>query len=176
MAKIIKQRMAAEIEGDFVVFIIGARFGAPWKIIRNFWFLNSMPKMLRELEKQPERGLLGYRQFLGPRGATLIQYWRSFEQLEAYARSRDAEHLPNWAKFNKRIGSNGDVGIWHETYKIRAGEYEAVYNNMPPHGLGKAGKLVPATGTRNTARGRISGEVDAPPVDIEGELAGVEGG
>ena len=59
MAKIIKQRMAAEIEGDFVVFIIGARFGAPWKIIRNFWFLNSMPKMLRELEKQPERGLLG---------------------------------------------------------------------------------------------------------------------
>ena len=31
----------------------------------------------------------------------------------------------------------------HETYLVRAGEYEAVYGNMPPFGLGKAGRLVP---------------------------------
>lgn len=172
MANVIKQRMAAEIEGDFVVFIIGARFGPPWKIFRNFWFINSMPKMLRELEKKPEAGLLGYRQFLGLRGATLIQYWRSFEQLEAYARSKDAEHFPNWVKFNKRIGSNGEVGIWHETYKVRAGEYEAVYNNMPPFGLGKVGKLVPAAGCRSTAKGRITGQDDEAPVSPEGEVVG----
>jgi len=26
---------------------------------------------------------------------------------------------------------------------VRAGEYEAVYGNMPPHGLGKASTVVP---------------------------------
>ena len=26
---------------------------------------------------------------------------------------------------------------------MRAGEYEAIYGNMPAHGLGKAGRLVP---------------------------------
>ena len=170
MAKINKQRLAAEIEGDFVVFMIGARFGNPWKLMRNFWFIRSMPKMLKELEKNPEMGLMGYRQFFSPSGATLIQYWRSFDQLEAYARSKDNEHFPNWVKFNKKIGSNGDIGIWHETYKVRAGEYEAIYNNMPAYGLGKAGKLVPAAGYRATARGRVTGEEGAAPVTPEGDL------
>lgn len=32
---------------------------------------------------------------------------------------------------------------WHETYLVRAGEYEAIYGNMPPFGLGRAGRLVP---------------------------------
>jgi hypothetical protein len=26
---------------------------------------------------------------------------------------------------------------------VRAGEYEAIYGNMPPFGLGRAGRLVP---------------------------------
>ena len=131
MAEILKQRMAAEVDGEFVVFLIGARFNKPWKLIKNFWFFTSMPAMLRELEKQPEKGLLGYRQHFGLRSVTIIQYWRSWEQLEAYARSKDAKHFPNWVKFNKKIGSNGDFGIWHETYRIAPGQYEAIYNNMP---------------------------------------------
>lgn len=176
MTKVIKQRMAADVEGDFVVFIIGARFGNPWKMVRNFWFLKSMPAMLKELEKHPEMGLMGYRQHFGLSGATLIQYWRSFDQLEAYARSKDNVHFPNWVKFNKKIGSNGDIGIWHETYKIRAGEYEAIYNNMPPYGLGKVGTLVPAAGYRATAKGRITHEEEASPVSPEGEVVGAPGG
>jgi hypothetical protein len=60
--------------------------------------------------------------------------------------------------FNKRIGgSRGDVGIWHETYRVRAGEYETVYSGMPPYGLGTAGTLVPVTAKRESARERISG-------------------
>jgi hypothetical protein len=58
-------------------------------------------------------------------------------------------------KFNKSVGSNGDVGIWHETYLVKAGQYEAVYNNMPALGLGKASKLVPASGRRESAPGRL---------------------
>ena len=100
----------------------------------------------------------------------VVQYWRSFEDLEAYARNRDASHFPNWVRFNKTIGSNGDIGIWHETYRVRAGEYEAIYNNMPAFGLGKAGRLVPAAGHRSTAAGRLTGEAAAEAVSPDGEL------
>ena len=37
---------------------------------------------------------------------------------------------------------------------MRAGEYEAVYANMPPVGLGKAAGLVPLSHD-STARGRL---------------------
>ncbi|MGH7859705.1 MAG: monooxygenase family protein [Candidatus Binatia bacterium] len=74
----------------------------------------------------------------------------------SYARSKDHAHLPAWASFYKRVGaSRGDVGIWHETYRIGPGRYEAVYGNMPPFGLGAVGRLVPATDRRDTSRGRL---------------------
>ena len=34
------------------------------------------------------------------------------------------------------------TGIWHETFLVRAGEYEAVYGNMPTYGLAKASRAV----------------------------------
>jgi hypothetical protein len=37
------------------------------------------------------------------------------------------------------------------TYLVRAGEYEAIHGNMPPFGLGKAGRLVPLVDAK-TAR------------------------
>jgi hypothetical protein len=71
-------------------------------------------------------------------------------------------HWPAWVAFNKRTGnSREDVGIWHETYRVRAGEYETVYSGMPPIGLGKAGTLVPATGARESARGRMTAKAGA---------------
>jgi hypothetical protein len=33
---------------------------------------------------------------------------------------------------------SGDVGIWHETYLVPAGRYEAIYGNMPRMGLATA--------------------------------------
>ena len=110
------------------------------------------PKLIKELEAHPESGCLGTIQALG----VIVQYWRSFEHLEQYARSQDRQHWPAWTAFNTRVGnSRGDVGIWHETYQIRAGEFETVYSGMPPHGLGKVGTLVPASGKRETARDRF---------------------
>jgi hypothetical protein len=85
----------------------------------------------------------------------VVQYWRSFEHLQKYATSRDALHLPAWHAFNSAVGSNGDVGIWHETFLVKAGAFETVYNNMPPYGLGLAGSLEPATGTLKSARTRL---------------------
>ena len=152
MAAIVKQRMTADIEGDFVVFQIGMRVNKPWKIHKWLPAFLAMPRMLKELEAQPESGFLGHITSLG----VIVQYWRSFEHLESYARSKDREHWPAWIAFNKRVGdSRGDVGIWHETYQARAGEYETVYSGMPPFGLGKVGTLVPASGRRESARGRF---------------------
>jgi hypothetical protein len=164
MANVINRRVTAEIEGDFVVFLIGMRinrFSQPWKWLPVFL---AMPRMLRELETRPESGFLGASQCLaGPRRPLLVQYWRSFEQLESYARSKDNEHWPAWVAFNRRVGSSGDVGIWHETYLVQAGAYECVYNNMPPTGLGAVSKLVPAAGRKATAASRAGlREADYP--------------
>ncbi len=51
--------------------------------------------------------------------------------------------------------SRGDVGIWHETYRIHAGEYEALYSGMPPYGLGKAGVRATVTAEIDSARQRL---------------------
>jgi Monooxygenase af470-like len=153
MPHVIASRMTAEVEGDFVVFLIGMRINKPWKIHKWVPVLLAMPKMIKELEQRPESGFLGH--IAGMR--VIVQYWRSFEHLEAYARSQDALHWPAWVAFNNRTGnSRGDVGIWHETYQCRAGEYEAVYSGMPPFGLGAVGKLVPVSVRKESARDRFA--------------------
>lgn len=163
MAQITNHRVTADVEGDFVVFVIGMRVNRPWKVHRWLPVFMAMPKMIAELEKKPESGFLGAQQCINLRSPMLVQYWRSFEQLEAYARDRDARHFPAWVKFNKTVSSNGDVGIWHETYRIAAGQYECIYNNMPPTGLGKVTKLVPAAGYLETARGRMRAQEQGEP-------------
>ena len=78
MAKVIAKRMSAEIEGDFVVFLIGMRINKPWKPWKWLPVFFAMPRMLRELAQKPEMGLLGVEQYLGnPRRPLIVQYWRS---------------------------------------------------------------------------------------------------
>lgn len=90
MAKIIPERMTAVIDGDFVVFLIGMRINKPWKLGAWLPVFRAMPRMLKELERaSPETGFLGHN---GPTLGTIVQYWRSFDHLEAYARARDREH------------------------------------------------------------------------------------
>jgi hypothetical protein len=155
---VIPQRMTAEVDGDFVVFLIGMRVNKLWRP-RSWWpVFAAMRPMLRELDANPQLGCLGYT-FGWP---VIVQYWRSFDHLESYARASDHLHLPSWRRFNKAMSeSRGDVGIWHETFRVDAGAYETVYSGMPPYGLGRAGKLVPAGGMRETARQRMSGTVAA---------------
>ncbi len=166
MAKIIAKRVCAEIDEGFVLFLIGMRINKPLK----FWtwapVASAMPRMLIELAQQPQLGLLHARTNFSFPYVTVTQYWRDFDALEAYAKAREHAHLPAWQSFNKAIGSNGDVGIWHETYVIGPGQYENIYNNMPAFGLGAAGRLVDAVGARQSARQRVrrASTVDpAPP-------------
>ncbi len=154
MAPVHQGRFTAEIEGDFVVFLIGAR---PSKLrllrsIRDLGGRRGMQHMLNHLMQRPESGLLGYE--MAGLGSIIVQYWRSFEHLDAFARDADAPHLAAWRNYWKRVGKSTRTGIWHETYLVRAGEFEAVYGNMPPYGLGKASRLVPLDAS-STARHRL---------------------
>ena len=152
MPKVVPKRVTAEIEGDFVVFLIGMRINTFWKVHKWLPVFRAMPKMIRELEQRPESGFLGHIMSFG----VIVQNWRSFDDLESYARSADQLHWPAWVDFDKRVGgSRGDVGIWHETYRVRAGEYECVYSGMPPHGLAKASVTTDVVGQLESARGRI---------------------
>ena len=152
MAGIAGRRMTVEIEGDFVVFLIGARLDKRHPI-RSFVDLGGrrgMRHMLDYLVAHPEKGLLAYEMGL----PTIVQYWRSFEDLEAFAKDEDDPHLEAWRSYWRRVGSSGRTGIWHETYLVKAGQYEAVYGNMPPRGLGKAGRLV-SVAEGSSARTRL---------------------
>ena len=156
-----RERVTATLEGDFVVFLIGMRINKPLLVHKWFPVAQAMPRMLKELNRQPDLGFIHAEMWFS-RTIILVQYWRSMEQLLAYAKNKEAEHLPAWRSFNQAIGTDGSVGIWHETYKASPGTYENVYVNMPPFGLGKAGVLQPATGGRQSASGRLSGGHNAP--------------
>ena len=151
---IVKERMTAEVDGDFVVFLIGMRVNNIFKIHKWLPVASAMPRMLTELYRNPELGLISHEQWFG-RTTIMLQYWRSFDHLESYAKAKNSNHLPAWSAFNRNIGSNGAVGIWHETYIIRAGTFESVYNNMPVFGLAKATRSVPAIGKYKDARSRV---------------------
>jgi len=125
-----------------------------WAIHKWFPVLRAMPKMLKELGGNRELGLLHYESWFG-RTTILVQYWRSKEQLLAYAKNNEAQHLPAWKAFNKAIGTDGSVGIWHETYLVTNGTYENIYGNMPPFGLGVAGKLEPIGKAHETFQQRL---------------------
>jgi hypothetical protein len=153
--EVIKDRMCAQIDGEVVVFLIGMRFNRLWKVHKWLPVMLAMPRMLKELSENPDLGLLGYEMWFG-RTIVVLEYWRSVDQLNAYAKDRDKAHLPAWAAFNRAIGKSGDVGVWHETYRVREGDYETIYANMPLFGLGKATKSVSASGRRESAAGRMS--------------------
>jgi Domain of unknown function (DUF4188) len=160
MSDVMNGRFAAEINGDFVVFLIGMRINQLWAVHKWLPVSRAMPRMLAELKRQPELGLLEASYFLSPPIAMTVQYWRSFEQLHAYAHSKDKEHLPAWAEFNRLVGATGVVGVFHETYMITAGKYEAVYVNMPRFGLGLAGEVVPAVGRMQSAKERMAASAE----------------
>src|SRR5690606_9125496 len=118
-----------------------------------------------------ETGYLGGEAFIRfPSMASInVTYWRSYEDLERFAHSKDEPHLEAWRDFNKLIGNDGSFGIWHETYIIPPGHYEAVYNNMPVFGLAKAGRHTLLNSRQQTARARLKGEglqpLVAPPTN-----------
>ena len=155
MSSIVTDRVTARIDDQVVVFLIGMRINRLWKVHKWWPVAAAMPRMLRELAGDPDSGFLGVESWFG-NPTIALQYWRSFEHLERYAKDSARLHRPAWAAFNRAVAGNGDVGIWHETYRVRPGDYECIYNNMPPFGLAKATTAKSAGGAYESARARMT--------------------
>lgn len=72
------------------------------------------------------KGFLGVETFLYWPGVALAQYWRSFEDLERFARDPQDPHFPAWQRFNCAVAKSGSVGIWHESYMFEPGKFETI--------------------------------------------------
>lgn len=158
-------RFTAQHDGDIVVFLIGARINQLRRIDKWLPVARAMGPMLKELMAEPDRGLLHAESFLRGRNVMLVQYWKSFEHLERYAKDRDSRHLPAWRAFNRRVGTGGTVGIWHETYLVPAGRHESIYGNMPVMGLAAATAHVPVARVGQAAGYRVGAATVDTPVE-----------
>ena len=156
-------RFTADANEEFVVFLIGMRFNRPLLIHRWLPVALAMPRMLRVLDEHPELGCLGYHQW-GGRTTVMVQYWKDFDSLDRFARDGDLPHLEPWRAFNRVIRDSGTVGVWHETYRVEPGSYEAVYANMPAFGLAAATSHAQVATRGDTAAQRlgVGGRSDAP--------------
>jgi hypothetical protein len=175
MSKIVRGRFTAQTDEPFVVFFIGMRVNRFLAFRKWIPTARAMGPMLQTLYAHPEKGFLGAQVLFFWRGIALMQYWRSFEDLERFARSREEPHLEAWRRFNREIGGDGSVGFWHETYLVGAGQHESIYNNMPIFGLAAATAHVPAVGRRETARRRLGGD-NAPAVPTPTVVSGAADG
>ena len=167
MATIHPGRFTARADGDFVVFLIGMRINRPLRV-RKWWpVFTAMPKMIRELEKNPEIGMMHAQFALVGSSFAYVQYWRSFEHLGRFARDPESAHLPAWKRFNQAVRASGDVGIWHETYKVSAGQSEAIYGNMPDWGLAEAFERVAVGSTVGQSAARRIGASETDEIPVE---------
>ena len=166
MGGIHRGRFTAAVDEEVVLFRIGMRINRLWKVHRWWPVASAMPRMLQELFAQPELGLLHAEYAWSGRTITVSQWWASFDQLDAYARAPDHEHLPAWRAFNRAVRDSGDVGIFHETYRVRPGDVESIYGNMPEMGLAAATSHQPVGRVAQAARARMDpGVPDEPVVD-----------
>ena len=157
--RIFTGRYTVDNTEDMVVFIIGMRINRRLAVHKWLPVFTAMPGMIRELyTNKEELGFLSMESYFGLKTTTMIQYWRSVEDLLAYARHE--KHMTAWKRFNQKVGNNSAVGIYHETYQISKGKYESIYGNMPQYGLGKALKdrHIPITEKKNSANKRLKNQ------------------
>ncbi len=147
------ERLTANLEGDFVVFLIGMRINRARRVDRWLPIAAAMGRMLRELQTADDSPLLGARSWLSGRDIMTVQHWGSAEALGRFATDPEHFHARAWRDFNRKVASTSDVGIWHETYRLAAGGHEEIYANMPAFGLGAAVGTEPVgTGTATAAQ------------------------
>lgn len=161
MGEIHRGRWSGTVEGDLVVFLIGMRINKPHKPWKWLPVARAMTPMQNELRANPDLGCLHIENWFG-RTTVSLQYWADLDRLDAYARGD--VHLPAWRAFNRAVRDSGDVGIWHETYRVEAGAFETVYGNMPRFGLAAAGAHLPTSQLGDSARRRIGTTADDTPV------------
>lgn len=101
-----------------------------------------------------DAGLLHSERFLIGRGHFgVLQYWRSFEALDAW--SHRPPHSEWWRAAMERIRTRDDFGIYHEAYLVPRDRVESIYVNCRPVGLAAFGTQGDPVGPSTTSRGRL---------------------
>ncbi len=100
------------------------------------------------------------RMIVGPGHFVVLQYWSSFEALEAW--SHRPPHSEWWKGAVERMRTKSDFGIYHETYLIPRNGLESIYLNAPPVGLSAFGPTAPAVGRMTTSRDRLDRRAGRP--------------
>jgi hypothetical protein len=77
--------------------------------------------MFPALEAARAEGLLLNRSMMSPEGPVLMQYWRSYEDLDRWARKQPHSRWWRWLIEN----SGPDIGFYHEIYQAKTAE--AIY-------------------------------------------------
>lgn len=89
----------------------------------------------------------------GPRHFGVLQYWRSFDDLEQW--SHRPPHSEWWREAVERMRRKGDFGIYHEVFVVPRAAIESIYLNCEPVGLAAFGVLGEPVGPMTTSRDRL---------------------
>lgn len=150
-------RVTADVPDGTIAFLVGMRINQWWALHKIFPVLLAMPAMIIEQVRQRELGMIGSpRTFVSGRLVLVIEYWKSYEYLEAYAKANDNSHLSAWGAFNRAARGNRAVGVFHETYVVKPGTVETIYSNLPTDILlGAAVGTTPIGRTAESSRQRL---------------------
>jgi hypothetical protein len=84
----------------------------------------------------------------------VLQYWRSFDELEAW--SRRPPHSDWWRGAVERMRTRRDFGIYHETFLVPRDRIESIYLDCAATGLATFGTPGAPVGPQTTSRGRLA--------------------
>jgi hypothetical protein len=128
-----------------------ARSLSAWRFVRRL--RGEIVAEARRAKTQGE-GLLHSEWFrLGIGHSGVLQYWRSFEALEAWARREP--HALWWRAAVERMRMRRDLGVYHELYVVRPGDIESIFIDCRPAGLAAFGVRGEPVGPSTTSRGRL---------------------
>jgi hypothetical protein len=94
VAKHLPVRTMADVKEPLVLFLFGMHINTLWRVWEWLPSFLAMGPMIVELYKNPELGFLSARTEMAGRTITVVQYWKTFEALEAYAANAERKHCP----------------------------------------------------------------------------------
>ena len=83
----------------------------------------------------------------------VLQYWRSYEDLEGW--SHRPPHSEWWREAAERMRTRGDFGVYHETFLVPRDRIESIYLDCAPAGLAVFGVPGEPRGASTSSRARL---------------------
>lgn len=115
MSPIFPGRYTAQLDGSFVVFLIGMRMNKLWAVHKWLPVAKAMGPMVEHLLEHRDLGLLHAERYLYWPGAALVQYWRSFEQfMPKMGLALAGSHVPALGAketAKRRLGMQGEPAV-----------------------------------------------------------------